>query len=69
MGTWIQITILFVATDLEEASKKGQQREVWDKIKKISGKKKKKVGMSVEDLTIFLVLMDLSMVEVLLLAN
>ena len=39
-----------IATDLEEASKKGQQREVWDKIKKISGKKKKKkVGMSVRD--------------------
>ncbi|XP_063686061.1 uncharacterized protein LOC134819840 [Bolinopsis microptera] len=38
-----------IATDLEEASKKGQQKEVWDKIKKISGKKKKKVGMSVRD--------------------
>ena len=38
-----------IATDLEEASKKGQQREVWDKIKKISVKKKKKVGMSVRD--------------------
>ena len=25
-----------IATDLEDASKKGQQREVWDKIKKIS---------------------------------
>ena len=38
-----------IATDLEDASKKGQQREVWDKIKKISGKKKKKAGMSVRD--------------------
>ena len=30
-----------IATELEEAASKGQQREVWAKIKKISGKSKK----------------------------
>ena len=38
-----------VATDLEEAASKGQQREVWAKIKKISGKSKKKQATSVRD--------------------
>ena len=32
---------LRMATDLEEAARKGQQREVWQKIRVISGKKKK----------------------------
>ena len=38
-----------VATDLEEAVSKGQQREVWAKIEKISGKSKKKQATSVRD--------------------
>ena len=38
-----------VATDLEEAASKGQQREVWAKIKKISGNGKKKQPTSVRD--------------------
>ena len=38
-----------VATDLEEAASKGQKREVWAKIKKISGKSKKKQATSVRD--------------------
>ena len=36
-----------VATDLEEAASKGQQREIWAKIKKISGKSKKKQAATV----------------------
>ena len=38
-----------VATDLEEAASKGQQREVWAKIKKISGKNKKPQASCVRD--------------------
>ena len=38
-----------VATELEEAASKGQQREVWAKIKKISGKRSKKQASSVRD--------------------
>ncbi|KAL5266167.1 hypothetical protein ACHWQZ_G006724 [Mnemiopsis leidyi] len=38
-----------VATDLEEAASKGQQREVWAKIRKISGKNKKAQASSVRD--------------------
>ncbi|KAL5259045.1 hypothetical protein ACHWQZ_G009498 [Mnemiopsis leidyi] len=38
-----------VATDLEEAASKGQQREVWAKIRKISGKNKKAQASTVRD--------------------
>ncbi|XP_063678489.1 uncharacterized protein LOC134814323 [Bolinopsis microptera] len=48
-GTLFQHRDIHKATDLEEASKNGQQREVWDKIKKISGKGKKKQTMTVRD--------------------
>ena len=34
-----------MATDLEEAARKGQQREVWQKIRVISGKKKQSIAV------------------------
>ena len=36
---------LRMATDLEEAARKGQQREVWQKIRVISGKKKQSIAV------------------------
>ena len=40
---------LRMATDLEEAARKGQKREVWQKIRVISGKKKKKQSIAVRN--------------------